>query len=360
MSDAMDEVLERLRGTGVEARGTVMPNHAPMAAEALCALGRGDAAVRWAERAREQLLPLPPLRQTIRPDHWADALGQPGRLGDWVALFRSFLAEMDPFAVVALWVPRLMPGLFAGGGHGVVRVGHAVRSTEHRVTAPRLEELATALAYWASEYRTLPGAPRLDGTRDFASAALYVPRVLSPATRTGAPRELMLHAAGSAEFTPAVEAATASADPTEALLDLGRFGARLYLDHASTQPLVFLHAVTLPASLALVLPHLPEKQRRAAVGFAWQVSAAWIATFDDHNPPMPPSADPVPSVGRLIERAVSTGDAHVFKLTEACTRLHRLTGDRAFLDAAHDYCGRVETAAHWSLARKRSAGMKFD
>jgi hypothetical protein len=42
MSNTFDEALERLRGTGTEVAGGGAPNHGPMAAEALTALGRDD------------------------------------------------------------------------------------------------------------------------------------------------------------------------------------------------------------------------------------------------------------------------------------------------------------------------------
>jgi hypothetical protein len=47
MSHVFDEALERLRGTGTEVGGRGAPNHGPMAAEALTALGRDDDVVGW-------------------------------------------------------------------------------------------------------------------------------------------------------------------------------------------------------------------------------------------------------------------------------------------------------------------------
>jgi hypothetical protein len=50
MSAALDEALERLRGLGAEMVGGGDPNHGPMAAEAMVALGRDDVVVAWADR----------------------------------------------------------------------------------------------------------------------------------------------------------------------------------------------------------------------------------------------------------------------------------------------------------------------
>jgi hypothetical protein len=52
MSQIFDDALERLRGTGTEVGGRGAPNHGPMAAEALTALGRDDVVVGWADRYR--------------------------------------------------------------------------------------------------------------------------------------------------------------------------------------------------------------------------------------------------------------------------------------------------------------------
>ena len=55
MNSTFDEALERLRGTGSEVAGGVAPNHGPMAAEALVALGCDDVVVAWSDRYRRQL-----------------------------------------------------------------------------------------------------------------------------------------------------------------------------------------------------------------------------------------------------------------------------------------------------------------
>jgi hypothetical protein len=47
MSHVFDEALERLRGTGTEVAGRGAPNHGPMAAEALNALGGESIVVGW-------------------------------------------------------------------------------------------------------------------------------------------------------------------------------------------------------------------------------------------------------------------------------------------------------------------------
>src|SRR5262249_58755408 len=109
MDSTFDEALERLRGTGSEVAGGVAPNHGPMAAEALIALGRDDVVVSWADRYRRQLDAMPPPRSPVTTENWTEALGAIGRFGDWVAFFRSQLTEASWRGVVGEWTGRLPP-----------------------------------------------------------------------------------------------------------------------------------------------------------------------------------------------------------------------------------------------------------
>ena len=93
MKAYFDEALERLRGAGSEVAGGHTPNHGPMAAEALVALGHNDVVVAWADRYRRKLDAIPPPRSPVTAGGWAQALGAIDRFGDWVVFFRAQLAE---------------------------------------------------------------------------------------------------------------------------------------------------------------------------------------------------------------------------------------------------------------------------
>ena len=82
----LDEALASLAAAGPELRNT-FSNHAPMAIEALCAVGRGDAALPWLARYRAGFLPRPGPVEPLANDAWRTALGSLGRYGDWFALF---------------------------------------------------------------------------------------------------------------------------------------------------------------------------------------------------------------------------------------------------------------------------------
>jgi hypothetical protein len=159
----LDEALEMLRPYGPELHNG-NSNHAPMAAEAMCALGRGDAVIEWVDRYRRSLQPARTSHSIIRESEWRDALGHSDRVADWQAFFASELAEHPWSEVLDRWVARLAPGIVAAAAHGAIRTAHAARSIAARQNEARLHELAAGLAYWAAEYLTLPGAPDFSGS----------------------------------------------------------------------------------------------------------------------------------------------------------------------------------------------------
>src|SRR5499427_6537168 len=239
MNDTLDDALERLRGTGSEVVGSVAPNHGPMAAEALVALGRDDVVVAWAERYRRNLDMMPPSRSAITPAGWTEALGAIDRFGDWVAFFRAQLVETPWHTVFVEWIGRLLPATPSAGGHGFLRTAHALRALSDAETPLRVEELGVALAYWAAYYRKFSDTPHLLATLDLGDALLRIPLFLSGEARPGMPREVYLRVmqAHGKEFSEAVDGAAEPASIEDALSSLTEAGARLYLVNASHQPL---------------------------------------------------------------------------------------------------------------------------
>ena len=62
---SLDDALETLAPYGIELKNG-NSNHAPMVAEALCALGRPDSVMPWITRYRERMLPRPGAGDRIR------------------------------------------------------------------------------------------------------------------------------------------------------------------------------------------------------------------------------------------------------------------------------------------------------
>src|SRR5262245_54096942 len=315
MNSVIDEALERLRGRGMEMVDG-MPNHGPMAAEALVALGRDEVVANWVDRYCQRLDVLPAATSPITVDTWREALGDIGRIADWTAFFRVQLTEVPWRAVFAEWIGRLLPATISAGTHGLIRTAHAIRALEDAETPLRVEELGVALAYWAAYYRQLPGVPHFAGALDVEQALSQIPRLMRGQERRGMPRELVLRVTEShLEFTAAVDRVTEPESAEDALSALTEAGARLYLAAAAHHPLVLLHTVTAPAALRLLLPHLPVALHKTALAYVWQAVAAATAVYADESaadrdePALPPQSE-------ILARSLATDDPHAIKFDE--------------------------------------------
>jgi hypothetical protein len=145
---SLDEALDILAPYGIELKNG-NSNHAPMVAEALCAMGRPEAVLPWVARYRERMLPRPEPTARIRREDWREALANRDRFADWSVFFADELQEEPWREILDRWVARLARGFCAAATHGVIRVGHAARSLADAETSPRLRELADALGSWA-------------------------------------------------------------------------------------------------------------------------------------------------------------------------------------------------------------------
>jgi hypothetical protein len=360
MSQTFDEALERLRGTGTEVGGRGAPNHGPMAAEALRALGRDDVVVGWAGRYRHKLQAMPAPISAVTGETSREALGAIDRIGDWAAFFRTQLAEAPWRAVFSEWIGRLLPATAAAGAHGFLRTAHARRALGEAETPLRIEELGVALAYWAAYYRRLPGVPRFEGALDLGQALAQVPFFLRGQPRQGMPREVYVRVmdANATAFASAVDRTAAPKSVEDALSSLTEAGARLYLANASRQPLVLLHTVTVPAALRLLLPHLPGDMHTTALAYVWQNVAATAAAYGDERPS---EGDdwPIQNASEILERCIETEDPHALKFVEACIREHQRNPQPVYLAAARDWAARVHRAKNWSARELAAAGIDF-
>ncbi|MFB9840200.1 questin oxidase family protein, partial [Actinoallomurus acaciae] len=171
----LDEAYERLHRTGPEFEGW-LSNHGPMAAESMVRRGHAREVHRWLDRYVRRLDEVPRGTSPVTADGWRTALGDPHRLGDWLAFFEREVTERPWRTVLETWWPRLLPGIAAGATHGVIRTGHAVHALLDHEDGPRLAELGQALGYWAARWQRVPSAVP-SGTAGPASALAAVPRV---------------------------------------------------------------------------------------------------------------------------------------------------------------------------------------
>ncbi len=347
-----DEAIERFHLNDMEYSGG-LASHGPMGAEALEALGH------------QALIPafldiyvprLPPASQgePLTASEEAAALGDFERRAGWVARFEAELEEGDWRDVVAARVPGLLPGLFAAAGHGFLRVAHAVRSLEREDSPLRRRELARGLAHWAARYQSLPGKPAeaagvaAAGTtgKAVAEALAAWPLLHEAEARTGYFFEIVGRLDDFPDFARAVETLPApAAGELEAYLDaLCAASASLYLAHPEAR-IPYVHAVTLPSALRLVAPLLSEADQARAAGYVLQAVGALHSMFGERRAPV--EIDPEVEAGavdwdEIRYRAACSIQEHAIKMTEACWREEKRSGDKVFRLAASDAALRLE------------------
>ena len=122
MSDAapaLDEAFERMAAASFELPNGFV-NHGAMACEALAMLDCTDDIDSWARRfagaGGASVDPVVPAGF-----EWRQALGDYQRLPEWIGHFTRAIDDDGWPAVVAAWVPRLMPALRTALFHGAIR-----------------------------------------------------------------------------------------------------------------------------------------------------------------------------------------------------------------------------------------------
>ncbi|MCP3805328.1 hypothetical protein NLX83_39290 [Allokutzneria sp. A3M-2-11 16] len=328
----LDEAYQRLHRTGPEFDGW-LSNHAPMTVEAMVRAGRPDLVHRWVDAYSEQLDELPGAAHRIGSE-WLEAMGDERRIGDWIAHFRVELAERPWRDVLGTWWPRLLPGVAAGATHGVIRVGHAVRVLlEGEQTAPRLDELAHGLGYWAARWESVPGASCPEGSLPPDEAILGVPVLPN---RTGGIQvrlARLAHLAGWPESLAALHCPENSAQAYDMLADLVDVAVLRYRTHGHGAAIMSVHGATAPNAILRTLPALPEKLWVHSLCAAWIATAAVTSIYAPSHPE-PAGAGADLAVDEVLERAVATGDSHAIKFADTAMDTFAHKGSTDALAAA--------------------------
>jgi hypothetical protein len=349
----LDEVLRQLQNAEPKSLQG-LSTHAPMAAEALCALGFPQKAGVWLKKYRAPVRELPLARMRIDPNKWKDALGPDAnaetwekanaRWGDWREFFSAELAERPWQDVLDRWVARLAPGMSGAATHGIIRTAHAVRALARRKSPERLGELARGLAYWASSYEELPARKRKPRLETFALALDEVPLYRTAFGKSPEGRnivEVLRQVRTVDGFGEVRDAVILPDDLSTALSALTATFARVYLRYGTkNDTIAFIHAVTSPAALRRLVPHVSAKTARAAFPYAWQTAAAVFSAYVRVREKGRFEESKLPAE-ELASRAVRNGDEHAIKFTEVMLAEHKLHPDPAYLAAAEDAIGRL-------------------
>jgi hypothetical protein len=346
---ALDETLEVMAPMGPDLNNG-LSNHAPMAIEAMCAMGRRDAVLPWFEGYRNLLAPRRPRVARLTNDNWRSGLGDQRRTEDWFEFFRNEIEERPWQAVLEDWVGRLAPGLMAAATHGVIRTGHATRALTIEDTPARRRELADGLAYWAAEYMPLP-ATRHTIAGAMPSEAIGRVQMFPLESRSrnrGAFTDALAQLDSFEPFKDTLDAVDPTGDAPAFLSDLTTTFARVFLANADDTytTIAFIHAVTGPSALRPLLPYLHDTTARAALAYAWQTAAAMYATFGTQADlsRLHIEGSRACDIDGLIDRAIACGDEHAIKFTEVCLREHGLNPDPAFFAAANQAVRRLSAA----------------
>src|SRR6185437_2585480 len=332
----LDQALERLAAYAPDLSNG-FTNHAPMAIEALCAMGRDADALPWLDRNWALRGTLLPRRAATHPfDDWRAALGN-GFSEDW-SQYLAAEFESDAWRdAVPLWTGRLTAGISAAALHGVIRVGHAVRALDERDTAPRRRELRDAFGYWAAHYQALPTAACNLAPMPAREALTHVARTPPERQRRRGSIVAALHVLDSdPDFAGAIGLLDVGGDVAETLSDVTALFARVYLANAvdGMGVIAFIHGVTGAVAVRSLLPCLSEDAGREALRRVWQAGAALYAALGVAPPRDGDIARPPENSSALIDRAVATNDEHAIKFTEALLREHALRPSPVYLAAA--------------------------
>jgi Questin oxidase-like len=328
----LDDALDAQVPFGIELKNG-NSNHAPMVAEALCALGRPEAVMPWLGRYQDRMAPRPAVVDPIHADDWRSPLGRRERFGDWSLFFAEALREAPWRAVLDLWLGRLGPGFAAAATHGVIRVGHAVRGLAECETPPRLRELADALASWAATYRELPGGDWSPNGKLTPSRAIAEVPLVPPARRRPGNIVAALGALSDfPEFALVAGLIENSGAPAALIAELSETFARVCLTNARDIPtgIAFIHGVTSQAALGNIAPHVGEATARAALRHAWQTGCALYACYGSSTATAEEAVSADQDADALAERAIANGDEHAIKFTEACLSRNAICPSQAY------------------------------
>ena len=242
-------------------------------------------------------------------------------------------------SLLATWWPRLLPGIAAGSTHGVIRVGHAVRTlSAGDESRAAVDELAYGLAFWAARSRPLPGVVAPTGALGASAALERVPRL---ADQSGFIAHRLDRLAQLDGWSPALASLAAPLQATEVparLAELVDAATLHYLSYGHGSPVLLVHTATAPNAVLHTLPVLPTDLWASSYAAAWAASAAVIATY---APRLPALRDDVPAAPRaddgaalVLDRAAHHSDEHVIKFSDTAVEVFDRTGNADALAAA--------------------------
>jgi hypothetical protein len=343
----LDEALERFHQVSLE-YGEGLANHGPMAAEALESLGHPALIPAFVNIYVPRLSIFEPGQLLSRAQR-GESLGDVSRSADWVATYESRL-ESEPWAkVLGDEAGHLLPGLFAGAGHGLLRTAHAIRALEREDSPLRRRELARGLAYWAARFQLLPGKPgdsKLSGTTSLDAALAGWPLLEDASARVGLFTEVVQCLDEDRVFAEAFEAvAIPDVEDVDAFLDtLCLHAAEIYVGNPHAR-VAFVHGLTISTAVRTLVPYLSVEMGRVAASYALQAMGALLRIFGNREA-LPEHDDEVIRVtddwNEIRYHAACSIQEHSIKMVDACWREDARRPNSIFRRAAADAALQIE------------------
>lgn len=280
--DTIDRLLARIGSYSPEF-GSGFSCHAPMTMLALNRIQpdvseeRLDRFVAESEKRFEQW---PEAAGTMDGADWRAALGDHSGAAAWRDLFAGEIERDGWRRTVALWAPRLAPGLMAGATHGIIRAAYATEYLEEYDTPIRRNELAIALGYWAARYQPLPDGPGEAKSADPAALLGQVPRLSAGDRVKGMIFSRVVPLAEAGFFGPVRRWLDVS-DPVQALNGISACAAALYLQNSGRPAITFIHCLTATHAARTISQYLAPEDVPGAVSYLWQAVAALYSTDSD-------------------------------------------------------------------------------
>lgn len=294
--------------------GNRLANHLPMALDRLGA--DGDTLRRFADGYTQRLLPAPACASALDPH---DYLGSSGDYPRFVRFFQDRIREAGVEPVLHDWVPVLMPGLAASAFHAMIRLAYAIEGGLE-------DEIALALAYWASEYASLPlPLEPAEGTLEQIAERLRA-ALTGYVFKPGIIIDKMLELA----WGPALAGAAVQPAEMPALRDIARFALQAY---AQREDFTLLHIVTGTHAFRIVQRYAYD--HALARRYLWQAAlAAWLTVVVAPGKRQAAQAGAALDEREIAARALHSRDDHVIKLCHSALCEYREYGDAGYLQVA--------------------------
>jgi hypothetical protein len=302
----LDATLSRARQDSVEFP-YLLANHVPMVLIALDRLGASPERLdEWYEHYRiaHNVPPMPPAIAPIARESWDAALGDRSREADYRAFFIAEVRRLGIDTAIRSYLPRLIDGVAGSAMHPLMRLAYGVLKKD-------VDEVGTALGYWAACYLPLPAATGAAPDTDDPGAVLAGIAGIEGVRSYEPETDLLWHniraVAALPGFAGVIDRLSFTAETPR------RMAATSLALFAGTMDFSALHAVTGLHWLRLVSPHLEAKEPLYRA--FWQVLASLVPKIGF---PTLPTAEmlehmrqtPTPVWADIKRAAIASDDEH--------------------------------------------------